>query len=101
MKQLAILRRPELPQEVRDECSRRILRLNADMPTIVLGATDGAGNDLSAVTVTVDGAPLVTAINGRAVAIDPGNHTLRFEAPASCRPSTGPSWFARGRGIGT
>ncbi len=81
MKQLAICGAPSCPQEVRDECSRRILRLNADMPTIVLGATDGAGNDLSAVTVTVDGAPLVTAINGRAVAIDPGNHTLRFEAP--------------------
>jgi hypothetical protein len=50
------------------------------MPTVVLAATDAAGNDMLAVTVTVDGAPFAKTLDGPALSIDPGSHTLRFIA---------------------
>ena len=81
LKQLATCADPSCPAEVREECTRRIDEVNAAMPTIIFGAKDGAGNDREQATVTVDGKKLTTALDGRAVAIDPGEHTLRFEAP--------------------
>jgi hypothetical protein len=78
--QLSVCSAPACPAEVKAECDRRAAELNAALPTIVLGATDAAGNDVSAVTVTVDGAPFATALDGRALPIDPGNHTLHFQA---------------------
>jgi hypothetical protein len=79
LKQLAVCADAACPGEVKDECARRIEAIGAAMPTLVLGATDGAGNDRSAVTVTMDGAPLVDTLDGRPIAIDPGPHTFRFE----------------------
>jgi hypothetical protein len=49
------------------------------MPSIVFVARDIAGNDLTAVAVTMDGQPLADKLDGRAMAIDPGEHTFRFE----------------------
>jgi hypothetical protein len=79
--QLVVCGAPACPAEVRTECARRIIDLNAALPTLVLGAADAAGNDLAQVTVTVDGAPFATTLDGRALRIDPGSHTLHFEAP--------------------
>ncbi len=78
--QLSVCSAPACPAEVKAECDRRAADLNAALPTVVLGATDAAGNDLSAVTVTLDGAPFASALDGRALPIDPGNHTLHFQA---------------------
>jgi hypothetical protein len=80
LSQLALCGAPDCPSEVRLECERRALALNAAIPTIVVSAADGVGSDLSAVTVTLDGAPFTTVLDGRAVAVDPGSHTLHFEA---------------------
>ncbi len=80
LKELAVCAAPACPAAVRNECNRRLVELNAALPTVVLSATDGTGNDMSAVTVTIDGAPLAAALDGRAVAVDPGNHVFRFEA---------------------
>ncbi len=68
------------PRKVRETCQARVEGLTAALPTVVLGATDGAGNDLVAVGVTADGALLTTALDGRPLPIDPGSHVLRFEA---------------------
>jgi hypothetical protein len=85
LEQLAICGAPGCPAEVRVECDQRAVQLNAALPTLVLGATDAAGNDLSAVTVTLDGAPFATRLDGRALPLDPGDHALHFEAPG-CVP---------------
>ena len=53
------------------------------MPTVVLVAKDGAGNDLVEVRVTVDGAPLTEHLDGRAWKIEPGQHAFTFEASGS------------------
>ena len=68
------------------ECSQRIDAIDAAMPTLILAAKDGAGNDLSVVTVSMDGAPLASTLDGRPVAIDPGEHAFRFEAAGSAAP---------------
>ncbi len=68
------------PAEVRAECERRVVDVNAAMPTITFEAKDPAGNDLLAVSVTVDGKPLVDKLQGTAISLDPGAHSFRFEA---------------------
>ncbi len=49
------------------------------MPTVVFLAKDGAGTDLSAVKITMDGDVLAERIEGSAIAVDPGEHTFTFE----------------------
>lgn len=67
------------PAEVRDECAGRVADVNNALPTIVFEAKDGAGNDLAAVTVTMDGQPFVGTLQGDTVPVDPGTHTFVFE----------------------
>jgi hypothetical protein len=71
---------PSCPAVVRDDCAKRETQLAAAIPSVVFEAKDGAGNDLSAVIVTVDGAVLATELAGNALEVDPGEHTFRFEA---------------------
>ena len=51
----------------------------AAIPTLIVAAKDSAGNDRLGVTVTIDGMPL-EGVDGRPIALDPGEHTFRFEA---------------------
>jgi hypothetical protein len=76
--QLRACANPSCPAMVRDDCTRRLDELDKAQPTIVFEAKDGAGRDLTAVQVTVDGKPLVESLNGTAVAVDPGAHTFAF-----------------------
>jgi hypothetical protein len=79
LKQLAACADVACPAEVKAECSRRIDDVKAAMPTLILAAKDGAGNDLAEVKVSMDGAPLVATLDGRPIAIDPGEHVFVFE----------------------
>jgi hypothetical protein len=67
------------PGEVRKECLRRIDLVNVSIPTVVIEAKDGAGNDLAAVKVTMDGDVLAERLDGSAISLDPGAHTFTFE----------------------
>lgn len=66
------------PNAVQNDCSRFVDDLSAQQPSIVLAARDGNGNDLPNTTVYIDGALVVTTLDGRPVDIDPGTHTLKF-----------------------
>jgi hypothetical protein len=79
LKQLAACSDAGCPGEVKAECSRRIEEVNALMPTLILAAKDGSGNDLYNVKVSMDGSPLATALDGRPVSVDPGEHVFVFE----------------------
>jgi hypothetical protein len=68
------------PGLVRKDCAQSLSALDAEMPTIVLGARDANGNDVIPTAVTVDGES-VSALDGRALAEDPGQHVIRFEHP--------------------
>jgi hypothetical protein len=78
LQQLAVCADASCPDEVKTECARRIDSIDAAMPTLIVAAKDGSGNDLSDVTVTMDGAPLLTTLDGRPVRIDPGEHVFVF-----------------------
>ncbi len=79
LKQLAACADASCPDEVKAECTRRVAEVDAAMPTLVVVAQDGAGNDLSDVRVSVDGAPLLASLDGRPVSLDPGSHAFVFE----------------------
>jgi hypothetical protein len=66
------------PAAMRPLCVADLRAIEGRIPTIVLGATGSAG-DLTDVQVTMDGQPLSATIDGRAVEMDPGSHTIRFE----------------------
>lgn len=68
------------PGPVRKDCEAALEKVEAMLPTIVFGAKDEKGRDLSDVVVFVDGEKLVDSLDGKAVAIDAGKHTVRFEA---------------------
>ena len=79
--QLLICSAASCPGDVRDECIRRVGEVNVAMPTIVFEPKDAASSDLSAVKVTMDGAPLAERLEGTALSIDPGEHTFTFDTP--------------------
>jgi hypothetical protein len=78
--ELLVCAAPNCPEDVRNECARRVTEVNAQMPTIVFEAKDHDGNDLSSVVVSMDGQPLVGRLEGTALSIDPGEHLFAFSA---------------------
>jgi hypothetical protein len=69
---------PQCPEIVRSDCTKWAVQLREATPTIVVVAK-GAGGDLSDVRVYVDDALVVETLTGEPLAIDPGQHKLRFE----------------------
>jgi hypothetical protein len=77
--QLLVCASNACPDAIRNECIRRVDEVNAAIPTLIFEAKDAAGNDLSAVKVTMDGQVLVQSLDGTALSIDPGHHTFVLE----------------------
>lgn len=71
---------PACPNVVREDCTQRLDELAQHQPTIVLAARDARGADLVQVVVKMDGTVLTERLDGRALAIDPGEHVFTFEA---------------------
>jgi hypothetical protein len=69
---------PSCPELVRDDCAQRLDEVERAQPTILFDARDGDGHDLVAVRVTVDGQPLAERLEGKALRVDPGQHTFTF-----------------------
>ena len=76
--QLEMCGDPKCPGIVRTDCAKRLDELESAQPTIVLEVKDGSGHDVAAVTVLVDGQPLVARLDGTALPIDPGSHEFTF-----------------------
>jgi hypothetical protein len=74
--------RDACPAIIARSCSGWLRRLEDAMPTVVLSAQDERGDPLSTVHVTLDGAPFVDTLDGRGVAVDPGQHVFHFEQDA-------------------
>jgi hypothetical protein len=73
------------PDAIRQDCTRWVTEVDASLPTVVFEAVWADGRDVAGLTVMLDGQPLADAGAGRAVALDPGKHTFRFEAPSSAK----------------
>ena len=72
---------PSCPAVVRGDCTARLDEVQKAQPTLVLDVKSRAGEDLTDVKVTVDGAPFTAKLDGSAVPMDPGEHAFLFEAP--------------------
>ncbi len=71
------------PEEVRQDCSRRIDQIAASIPTVVFAAHDASGRERSDVKVTMDGEAVADHLDGRALTLDPGAHQFTFEIAGS------------------
>jgi hypothetical protein len=71
------------PKVVAASCTKWSRELEDGMPSLVLGAKDPRGADITDARVTFDGSPLASALDGKPVEVDPGSHKLRFEREGS------------------
>ncbi len=70
----------ECPAVVRKDCIAWLAEVDAALPTVVLQATTESGAEIEAVKVTSDGELLTSHLDGMAIAVDPGEHVLRWES---------------------
>ena len=68
------------PPAATSDCTQWLRELEQSLPSVVVSARDASGREAADVRVLLDGAPLTGMQSGRALAIDPGAHTLRFES---------------------
>ncbi len=67
------------PAVVREACSQWLGEVTASLPSIVIGARDGDGKDLLDVKVSIDGRLVAEHLQGLALPIDPGRHSMHYE----------------------
>ncbi len=88
-KELTLCIDAHCPGIVRDDCTQRLDELERAQPTIVFDAKSAVGDDVVLVRVAVDGLRLADVLDGRALAVDPGQHVFTFEvsgqAPTTLR----------------
>lgn len=82
---LRMCAREACPSLVQKDCIRWLSEVEAEQPTVVVVATDEEGNETLGVRVLLDGKPLLEKLDGSPIAIDPGEHVLRFERPSGSR----------------
>ena len=77
---LLVCSRPECPATVLRDCSQWMNEVTALIPTVVLAARDAQGRDVLSARVSIDGVAVASGLDGKAIEVDPGTHTFRFEA---------------------
>lgn len=75
----ALCSRASCPAVLQRDCLVWLRELEATLPSVVIEATGPNGRETLDVRVTCDGALLAERLDGRAMSIDPGPHTCRFE----------------------
>jgi hypothetical protein len=78
--QLQMCSDPKCPGLVVTDCTKRLDELESAQPTVVFEVRNPAGSDLVAVMIKIDTRPLLSRLDGSAVAVDPGEHSFTFEA---------------------
>jgi hypothetical protein len=74
---LNVCTRSECADFIRTDCARWLGEVEAALPTVVFSAK-AHGHETTDVAVTFDGEALVSRLDGRAIAVDPGRHVLEF-----------------------
>ena len=83
-----ICARPVCPDAIREDCTRWVGEVEASLPSVVIEAVWADGHDVTGMTVRLDGQPLAGAEAGRAVPLDPGEHTFHFEVTGAAPVET-------------
>jgi hypothetical protein len=76
--EFALCSRSECPSIVRQPCESWTTDLESVTPTITLSAIDENGKDLIDVEVSIDGRVMARKLDGQAVRLNPGVHSVRF-----------------------
>ncbi|WP_437594296.1 hypothetical protein [Sorangium sp. So ce1000] len=76
---------PTCPAAAVADCGPWLAEVEQSLPSVVVAAKDAHGRERLDVRVLVDGRPLAAALDGKALPVDPGPHTFRFE------PAAGPA----------
>jgi hypothetical protein len=79
-RELLVCAAASCPKDVREECAQHVPEIGAAIPTVVFEVKDASGEDVGAVRVTLDGAPLVDRLDGTAIPLDPGERLFTFAA---------------------
>jgi hypothetical protein len=79
-RELAVCAASACPDVIQQVCAKRMAEVNDAMPSLVFDVKNGAGQPMTEVQIAIDGQPALAA-SATAVAVDPGRHTIRFEAP--------------------
>ncbi|WP_437301058.1 hypothetical protein [Sorangium sp. So ce426] len=82
---LVVCSQPTCPAAAVADCGPWLTEVERSLPSVVVAARDAHGRERLDVRVLVDGRPLAAALDGKALPVDPGPHTFRFE------PATGPA----------
>jgi hypothetical protein len=77
--QAIVCSRPGCPTQIQQDCSSWLSELEKRIPSVVFEARLGRDERASDVRVFVDGKRVATSLDGKAVRIDPGSHSFRFE----------------------
>jgi hypothetical protein len=72
--------RQECAATVRDACSDGLADVDRRVPSIVVNARDAGGQDIPTVRAFLDGTSLPDTASVTAVRVNPGKHTVRYEA---------------------
>lgn len=83
-----ICARPVCPDAIREDCTRWVGEVEASLPSVVFEGVWADGRDVTGMTVRLDGQPLAGAEAGRAVGLDPGEHTFHFEVSGAAPVET-------------
>jgi hypothetical protein len=67
------------PDTIRAECAEFYKNTERSMPTLIFAALDERGGDLIQVRVSADDRVLTETLDGRPIALDPGEHHFKFE----------------------
>ena len=77
--QLAICASPSCPEALTAKCVTWLGEVDAAVPSVLIAAKSGSGEDTLAVRVIEGERVLVEELDGRDLQLDPGEHQLRFE----------------------
>jgi hypothetical protein len=78
-KALQLCTREDCPGLVRNDCGNWLGEVERALPSVIVQAT-GDGQQLTDVTVTMDGDIVKNGLDGKAIDVDPGTHKFRYEA---------------------
>ena len=79
--QFVLCARDECPGVVRKYCAEWLSDVERRIPSVVLRAQSGDGNDVADAQVSIDGALVANGLDGSAITVDPGAHDVRYERP--------------------
>ncbi len=78
--QLLVCARPECPAVIRQDCAQFLNEVTTSTPSIVIAARDSGGKETLSVKVSIDGELALTKLDGKALSLDPGVHTFKYQA---------------------